>query len=230
MQNIEQKQLVKMQDNFLSAFALAEENEDLLSVISAKIEETGAMMDESDLWALVATSRSPQWQDAKSNLDECRLDLEDRLSDDNIPLGPIGLAFDAGALDNSRDAFTMALSQYTIIDEELRQRRDLQRTFSQLTMLQKQLKSSYDLSRKALKQTQKLDQSMKLSALKPLTSSFQAAKAFRTLMATPAEQLLESAKRKMFRKAAQRLQPVAEQTPKPKRRRRLEAFAMHGFE
>ncbi len=227
MQNIEQKQILKMQDNSIQAGIILDQHEDLIAEIQDHIEKTGALLDESLLWDMVAAKNSPDWIASKNTLEDCRLDLEDRLSDDNIPLGLIGQAFDGGALDDSRDAYTLALCQFTILNEELRQRSDLQSTLSQLGKIQKQLKASYDISKQELKTTKKLEKKSALSALPSLVKAF-GTRTFRVGTQAQAEQTVNSTKRNIFKKAAERKTKPG--TPPRKRQRDIAAMVMHGFD
>lgn len=227
MKNTEQKQILKMQDNSIQAGMALDQHEDLIVEIQDRIEKTGALLDESLLWDMVAAKSSPDWVTHKNTLEGCRVDLEDRLSDDNIPLGLIGQAFDGGALDDSRDAYTVALCQYTILNEELRQRSDLQATLSYLGQVQKQLKTAYDIRKQEFKAPRKLEKKTALSALPSLVKTF-GARTFRAGTQIQTEQTASNTKRRLFKKAAER-KNNSDATPR-KRQRDLAAMVMHGFD
>lgn len=121
--------------------------------IEKAMRETNGDLSESDIWEMLAEAKSPDWGRARETLRACEDDLEDRLSPDNVPLGLIGAALDAGALDHARMLHTEALANFTIVNETLRQQPGMQAALRTLLRLRNGAQASQQLTRQALRLT-----------------------------------------------------------------------------
>lgn len=140
----------------------AEDNADFLAALHHKMTQNGyghKKLTENTLWDMIADAWSPDWGAARAHLGDAAHDLYERRKPENIPLGSIGLALDAGELDQSEKRYREALAQFTVINEGLRQDAKLARLLEIL--------STVEESQAVTVATQKLNNSFKVADKKP---------------------------------------------------------------
>ena len=82
----------------------AVENADFLTALTHKMTQSGhpvKKLTENTVWDLIADTWSPDWAQAKTQLGAAANDLFERQKPENVPLGAIGFALDAGEMDKS---------------------------------------------------------------------------------------------------------------------------------
>ena len=140
----------------------ADENADFLTALNHKMTQKGfgqKSLSENTVWDAIADTWSPDWAKARSHLGDAANDLYERQKPENIPLGSIGLALDAGALDQSEKRYRDALAEFTVINEELRQDEKLSRLLEIICTVEE--------SQTVTAATQKLHNSFKVADKKP---------------------------------------------------------------
>jgi len=128
----------------------AEDHADFLHTLRQKMAQNGSggkKLAENALWDMIADSWSSDWGAARTRLGDAAHDLYMRQKPENIPLGSIGLAMDAGQLDQSEKRYRAALAQFTVINEELRLHAEL----SHLLEILSTVEESQDMSAAAQK-------------------------------------------------------------------------------
>lgn len=108
----------------------ADDNADFLTALQHKMSQKGfgqKTLPENTVWDIIADTWSPDWAKARAHLGNAANDLFERQKPENIPLGSIGLALDAGELDQSEKRYRDALAEFTVINEALRQDEQLSR-------------------------------------------------------------------------------------------------------
>lgn len=131
-----------------------DKSEEIMKKVTDALQESNGELTESEIWEMLVSDQSESWREASRILQEREADLENRLSPDNIPLGLIGAALDAGALDASRSMHTQALASFTVINETLRQQPGLQGAMKSLLRIRDRLQLSQQLTRQAIRLTQ----------------------------------------------------------------------------
>jgi len=136
-----------------------EANTDFIAALEHKMGQTSKTITEAALWDMIADTWSADWGKARAQLGDAATDLFERQKPENIPLGSIGMALDAGALGESEKRYSEALAIFTIINEELRQDENLSKLMAVICDVQTTLNESSAIS----KQTQKLNNSFKVA-------------------------------------------------------------------
>jgi len=147
------------QPDFTAALGVWAEEHAAFLQITLRRKSALNKTDENALWEIIADSWSADWGTARSRLGEAAQDLFERQKPENIPLGSIGLALDAGALGQSEERYRTALAHFTTINEELRQHAQLSRLLEILTAV--------DESQALTAATQKLNNRFKVAEKKP---------------------------------------------------------------
>jgi hypothetical protein len=142
--------------------AWADDNADFLSALHHKMAQNGygvKKLPENTLWDMIADTWSTDWARARTHLGDAANDLYERQKPENIPLGAIGLALDAGELDQSEKRYREALADFTVINEALRQDEKLSRLLEILCTVEE--------SQTITATAQKLNNSFKVAEKKP---------------------------------------------------------------
>lgn len=140
----------------------AVEHADFLTALTHKMTQSGhpaKKLTENTVWDLIADTWSPDWAQAKTQLGIAANDLFERQKPENIPLGAIGLALDAGELDQSEKRYRDALADFTVINEALRQDTQLSRLLETICEIAETVEASQAVTAK----TQKLHNSFKVA-------------------------------------------------------------------
>ncbi len=103
-------------------------------------------LSENQLWNLIARTVSVEWSQAYQSLQVAQQSFGRYDSGEEKPLGPIGAALEGVESTQAYDDLVMNLSNFTIIDEDLRQKEDLRLLLDGLTKRQKILTESADLT------------------------------------------------------------------------------------
>jgi hypothetical protein len=135
------------------------ENADFLAALEHKMGQTKKTITEAALWDMIADTWSADWGKARAHLGDAANDLFERQKPENVPLGSIGMALDAGELGKSEKRYREALAVFTVINEELRQDENLSRLMTAICDVQNTVDESLAIS----KQTQKLNNSFKVA-------------------------------------------------------------------
>lgn len=144
----------------------AVENADFLTALTHKINQGGTQakkLSENAAWNMIADTWSPDWAQAKTQLGVAANDLFERQKPENVPLGAVGLALDAGEMDKSEKRYRDALADFTVINEELRQNLHLSRLLETICEIADTVEASQDVTAK----TQKLNNSFKVAEKTP---------------------------------------------------------------
>lgn len=141
----------------------AKQNESLIERIQRGLSDTYYTLNEEQLWEVVAAAFSPEWCDAKTNLQAAENRCKELNSPEKISLGLIGNALDSPENNQAKDAVTDSLARFALINEGLRERKDLGRLLDVLLVQKRMLEASA----KSTQSAQKAE-----AALTGLTGSF----------------------------------------------------------
>ena len=121
----------------------ADQNQELITRIQAALAGSYMRLTEDQLWEVIATAvQDPQWIKARQDLQTDKKTWSDMNSPLNAPLGAIGQALDSDETNNVEERYLLSLSQFTIINEGLRQRPDLSRLLDVLIVQRRMLDQS----------------------------------------------------------------------------------------
>ena len=123
------------------------QNEPLISRLSQSFAVVSQPLSEKEVWNLVAGNYSDEWKDKHDNLKRTEKQLEQLMSPENKPLGPIGAAMDSDRTNAADALHTAALIDFTITNEALRQQDDLHKLVGALLAYQATVTKSMDVSR-----------------------------------------------------------------------------------
>lgn len=135
----------------------ARRHEPLISRLSHSITVTAAPLSESALWGIIAEHYSGDWKEKREELQRAESRLAKLMAPENMPLGLVGAALHSDETTAAEQHHTLALADFTIIDETLRQQRELHGLLGALLDYQRTLNKSLDLSRSVLDVTQAFD-------------------------------------------------------------------------
>ena len=136
-------------------------NQELVLRVQQALTDTYETFTEEKLWEAIAENCSPEWSAARKKLQTAETEWTHFNSPEQAPLGAIGQALDSEESSGVEERYTVSLADFTIINEGLRQREDLNRLLSVLLVHQRMLERSKQ-------QTQSV-----LATLAPISNSFQ---------------------------------------------------------
>jgi hypothetical protein len=131
----------------------AEQNQDMVLRVQKALSNTYETLTEDQLWEVIASAASHEWQTARGELRDAEKKWTDLNKPENAPLGSIGNALDSDATNSARDDFAFSLSNFTVINEALRQRDDLRCLLSVLMVQKRMLDASAGHTREVVKST-----------------------------------------------------------------------------
>lgn len=108
---------------------------------------------EAALWDIIAADASPDWTRAKKEFKDAEQQFQHVMLPENMPLGLIGKALHSEETNAAERAHIRALASFTVIDEELRQQKELKAVLHAARMHQKTICQSLELSRKVADMT-----------------------------------------------------------------------------
>lgn len=126
----------------------ASRHEPMISRLSQSISSIPAALPEASLWELIAETWSAEWTQARAQLTAAENDLENLMKPENRPLGLIGSALHGEETNAAEQRHSLALADFTIINETLRQQEELHRLLRAALDYQQMLGKSLDISRK----------------------------------------------------------------------------------
>lgn len=135
---------------------LIEHNQELVERVLGALSDTYSTLTEEQLWDVIAAASSPQWKQARMELDGAEACWADLNKPDNMPLGSIGEALDSDMTTSVKKDVTVKLSEFKIYDEGLRQREDLKKLLGVLLVLQRMVDRSAEITRQVQKSTVRL--------------------------------------------------------------------------
>lgn len=116
---------------------------------------------EEQVWEVIAATcdpNPPQWQNAREGLRSSQKAWEDMHHPTNAPLGLIGEALDGDKIESVNRQLNLSLANFTEVNEGLRQREDLSNLFSVLRVVERMVNKSTELTRRAEKNTDDLEE------------------------------------------------------------------------
>ena len=134
----------------------ADQNHELIRRVQGALTDSYASLSEDQIWEVIATTcdpRPPQWQEARENLRSAEKIWDNLNSPMNASLGAIGQALDSHETDDAKKHFDLSLSDFTIINEGLRQRPDLSTLLNVLLVQKRMLDQSTDRTHQAQQST-----------------------------------------------------------------------------
>lgn len=123
------------------------QNEPLISRLSQSFAVVSTPLPADDVWKLIAENVSPDWKDKHDELQRSEKRLAQLMSPENMPLGLVGAALHSDETNAATKQHTMALVDFTITNETLRQQEDLHKLLGALLVYQDTVTKSLDLSR-----------------------------------------------------------------------------------
>jgi hypothetical protein len=133
------------------------QNGEMIAKVEAALLTSVQPLPEPQLWEILADACSPEWQQAKAALALAEKTLARLTSPEFAPLGLIGGALDSHETNEANDHLIQSLVQFTVINEQLRSRADLNRLLGVLLVQQRSLHATADISLQAKEMTKKLD-------------------------------------------------------------------------
>ncbi len=134
----------------------ADQNQDLIVRVQSALKSSYTSLTSDQLWETVAASCSPEWQAAHADLQDAERTWNNLHHPSNMPLGAIGQALDCDETDTAGDRYALSLSHFTIIDEGLRQRPDLENLLNVLLVQKRMLGQSESGTRRTLLSAEQL--------------------------------------------------------------------------
>ncbi len=133
-----------------------EQNQDLILRIQAALKDSYANLTNDQLWEAIAANSSPEWRLARADLQDAEKTWNSLHHPAKMPLGLIGQALDSEETNSAGDRYTLSLSHFTIIDEGLRQRPDLEKLLNVLLVQKRMLGGSETHTRRTFLSTEQL--------------------------------------------------------------------------
>ncbi|MBU6476069.1 MAG: hypothetical protein KGL10_00280 [Alphaproteobacteria bacterium] len=134
----------------------ADQNRPLILRIQGALNNSYAGLTNDQLWEAIAANCSPEWQLAQAGLRAAEKEWNDLNHPANRPLGLIGQALDSEETERAGDRYALSLSHFTIIDEGLRQRPDLEKLLNVLLVQKRMLGQSEAMTLRTLLSTEQL--------------------------------------------------------------------------
>ena len=134
----------------------AEQNKEMVLRIHHALSDTYNTLTEEQLWEVIAAAASPEWRTAREELAAAEEQWADLNSPENASLGAIGNALDSEETADVGKNFAVALSDFTIIDEGLRQRADLRKLLQVLLVQRRMLALSGEVTQQVQRDTNAL--------------------------------------------------------------------------
>jgi len=120
----------------------ADQNSTMIRRVLRALGESYVSLTEDQIWDAVAATSSPDWQRKRAALEVAEQSLN-RLNDPlHVSLGAIGEAFESEETAGVHERYAYCLSDFTIINEGLRQRPDLSNLLSVLMAQKRMLERS----------------------------------------------------------------------------------------
>lgn len=141
----------------------ADQNQSLILRVHKSLADSYATLTEEQIWEAVASAASPEWREARESLRIAEENWQRKHRPENAPLGPIGHALDSDETGHLRERFDISLSDFTIINEGLRQRQDLRNLLSVLLVQKRMVDQSAARTVATRQATAQLDGIMSLS-------------------------------------------------------------------
>ncbi len=147
----------------------ADQNRELILRVQGALKSSYAGLTHDQLWETIAASCSPEWQVAHADLRDAEKKWNNLHHPSNMSLGAIGQALDSDETDTAGDRYALSLSHFTIIDEGLRQRPDLENLLNVLLVQKRMLGQSEGGTRRMLLSAEQL------ADINPLSDEFRRA-------------------------------------------------------
>lgn len=130
--------------------AWVRQNAEMIDKIQAGLNATyDRRLTEDQLWEIIAAAAAPEWVESKSALDAAETAWTKLHSPEEEPLGLIGSALQSDKTNPAAENFIAKLSDFTVINEGLRQRPDLASLLKVLSVQMRLLDQSKDETIKA---------------------------------------------------------------------------------
>ncbi len=128
-----------------------EQNRELVTRVQLALTSSYANLTEEQIWEVIATACDPdppQWKNAREGLRSAQEKWDDLNHPINASLGAIGRALDSDETADASEHLAVSLSQFTIINEGLAQRKDLSTLLNVLLVQKRMVDQSATLTRR----------------------------------------------------------------------------------
>lgn len=114
-------------------------------------------LNEHSLWELIAAEFSPEWELARRRLLRAEAQVKDAMRPENRPLGLIGKALHSDEINHITRLHNIALTGFTVINEDLRADAPLAELLAALRAHQQTLQQSTGVTQGLMKMTAEFD-------------------------------------------------------------------------
>jgi hypothetical protein len=135
----------------------AHRHEPRISILSQSIKGTSTPLTENAVWHRIAEAFSGEWKDKHTELQRTEKRLAHLNAPENMPLGLVGAALHSDEINDATDKHTLALVDFTIVNEDLRQQRELHTLLGALLHYQQTVTQSMHVSRDVAAASDQLD-------------------------------------------------------------------------
>ena len=125
----------------------ATRHEPMISRLSQSIKVTSTPLSENALWNVIAENFSGDWKEKHAELLRTEKRLAQLMAPENMPLGLVGAALHSDETNAAERQHTLALVDFTIVNETLRQEPGLNKLLGALLHYQHTVAKSLDLSK-----------------------------------------------------------------------------------
>jgi len=134
----------------------AESNKATITRLTAAVSQKPGL-NEHTLWELIAAEFSPEWELARRRLLRAEAQVKDAMRPENRPLGLIGKALHSDEINHITRLHNIALTGFTVINEDLRADTPLAELLAALRAHQQTLQQSAGLSQGLMKMAAEFD-------------------------------------------------------------------------
>ena len=125
----------------------ATRHEPMISRLSQSITVISQPLNETALWHVIAEHFSGDWKEKHAELLRTEKHLAQLMSPENAPLGLVGAALHSDETNHAAKQHTLALADFTIINETLRQQEEMHKLLGAVLAYHQTVTQSLDLSR-----------------------------------------------------------------------------------
>jgi hypothetical protein len=134
----------------------ADQNRDLIRKVLHALKDSYANLTEDQIWETIADVSSPEWKPAHDAWLSAEKEMSKLKHPMHAPLGAIGEALDSDETGHAQHRHDTSLAEFTIINEGLRNRPDLENLLKVLLVQKRMLDQSTSLTRQAQRAFRKL--------------------------------------------------------------------------
>jgi len=131
-------------------------NKELVTRIQDSLSNTYETLTEDSLWGIIAQDSSDDWREAKNELTNVQSEWDELNSPSTVPLGLIGGALESHIFIPVAEKLSYSLSNFTIINEGLKEREDLAKLLQVLKIVNRIVDQSKKSSKNMIGVTETL--------------------------------------------------------------------------